>query len=463
MVKALLALLLLAAPPLAPAANPDPAGIGPVASLDPRIESAPPTREETLELLLRLEGYVRTLENATYGYSPGNGFPMYLFNFGMMHRSLYLLTGEPAHLASFSRAADIAASLMNPDGTWTLWNTSLRMGLYNWQAMELFIEAWRLTADGGYLDLAGRAARGALNVTHLKVPGGAFNHRFLVASAWAHYIFETGDRDPALVAEGRSQLSQALEGFDAAGVRWFYNPQERDAGFYDGHAAYYHFGLLTTLFYWLDAMLSVFREETVIILTTAAEQEALATSFLLPSGTWYYTAAVPDYTEGAADAALGYELLAPPLRVDRSDEIDRALSTLRDRQAPSGGFFKTANSTEVEPWFSDNVAYSLGEHLLRTAPPGERAQAAVNALRREHFEPGEESRLDDLEASLARLGSARTRAEILAAFLAATGIVWGHLRGEFRLWAQSLVAEVRSLGLSQGGVCDERKCGSGPP
>lgn len=339
------------------------------------------------ESLYKYEKYVSGFENETYGYHPGQGYPMYLFNFGFMYYELYRHTGEGVHLFKFLRCAAYAEAIRNPDWTWNFWNSSWRSILFNWQGVELFIDAYYVTADQKYLSWAEDTAYGILNTSDYGLRVGAYNGHFLGASAIAYYAHVTGDMNPILLNAGRDELAFSLTGYDPATGKWYYSTSTKSAGVFDGRAAYYGFGVIGVFLYWEEAFKSVYPEEYAYLLIESPKIIHHGRAYLLPSCTWWYTSEVPDYTEGAADAVVGFYLAQRRYGEDYSDIVSCAMNTILSRQAPNGGYYKTSNTTEVDIWYTDNIGVSITWYLNRISTPLEKARGFTYIFTGAHLSP----------------------------------------------------------------------------
>lgn len=249
--------------------------------------------------LYKYEMYVSGFENDSYGYRTLPGYPMYLFNFGFMYHELYLHTGDSRYLSKFVRCVSYAGAMRNPDWTWTMWNTTWRSILYNWQAVELFIDAWHVTADAKYAFWAKGAAYGIANTSDFGSTSGTYDGHFLAGAAIAFYVHETGDRNASLIAAGKGELAFSLTGYDPITGRWYYDTVSRGSGKFDARAAYYGFGDVSVFLYWEDAIRDVYPAEHAYISAEAPNVFHHGRAYLLPTCTWWYASDVPDYTEGA--------------------------------------------------------------------------------------------------------------------------------------------------------------------
>ncbi len=309
--------------------------------------------------LEKYERYVASNEEAIYGYNRTDGYPMYLFNFGLMYFHMYKYSNNPYYCQKFLRDIEFAINTRNEDWTWSLYKGGVKSPLYNSQATELFIDAWKITQNHTYIELAGKSIYGLRN-SYL-IFEGCYNDKFYAFASIAMYVNESGDYNSSLLELGKRCYNYSISGYNNGS--WFYNLHEKGKKFYDGHSAYYQ---LQEIIWFLEnakAIKNVFPEEYTQFKAELPLMLSKVTEFILPAGTFYYNDEAPDYTESAGNTMFGYKLYDEMFGTNHNSIIEAAKNTVVERQNDKGGYYKSKNSETVEIWFTDNIGLYASKYL----------------------------------------------------------------------------------------------------
>lgn len=326
--------------------------------------------EVLLHSLLRYEGWVGQYEDTRWVYVKQLGYPMYLYSFGIMYARLYALTRNPYHLREFLRIVDGVEQIRNDDWTWSFFDGAgfsthkdAKSSLYNAMFSELFITAWLLTQDNRYKEWAGSTVR---MLEHTLPSHRVYNYYFLPFTAIAYYCYIFGCTDD-LISLGKRLYNHALSGYDSETGYWYYSPAAKAREFYDGHSAFFQIGQIGWFLDKVPAIRVIFpveyQEFADFLNTTPMVRTAL--EHMLPSGTFFLSENIPNYTESAGNALYAFALLADFL--GGSNEIEAAAKAAREtilaQQAPEGGFYKSPKEPTLELWFGDNIANNVARYL----------------------------------------------------------------------------------------------------
>lgn len=320
------------------------------------------------ESILKYERYVRENEDPRYGYKLSQGYPMYLYSFGLMYYRLYLLTQDGYYRDKVINIANIAEKVRNPDWTWHFYDGSKfvegPVTLYNCQFTELFLCAYKLTREDRYIDFARKTINALPEVLYLRGPGTVYNYFFYPFVAIAEYLYTTGEDSPELREAAEYAYYMAMQGYDPNTKKWYYSPAEYVRDFYDGHSAFYQLGEMTSFLEHQDAIRVVFPEEYSYLMNELPGMLDIIKRYQLPSGAYYYNNDAPDCTETIGNVILFYALYDKTFKTDYTDIIERCISTILDRQAPNGAYYKTGRSSVIEIWYGDNIGISVPLYLL---------------------------------------------------------------------------------------------------
>lgn len=319
------------------------------------------TNKDLWNSLKKYEQYVVTNEDLVYGYNRTNGYPMYLFNFGLMYFEMYKYSGNDYYYQKFLRCVDFAGKIRNEDWTWSLYNNTLKSSLYNSQATELFIKAWKLTGNKSYIDWAMSSVY-ALNSSGLMFEG-CYNNKFYAFVTIAAYCYESEDYNCSLVNLGMQCYNYSISGYNCTNGYWFYNSSQKADNFYNGRSAYYQLQEIIWFLENSEPIKIMFPNQYIQFKSYLPSMISKVTEYILPSGTFYYTEDAPNYTESAGNTIFGYKLYDSMFSTNHIDIIECAKNTIIERQDISGGYYKTVNSQTVDIWFTDNVGLYVSKYL----------------------------------------------------------------------------------------------------
>ncbi|HRR92102.1 MAG TPA: hypothetical protein P5253_07540 [bacterium] len=318
--------------------------------------------------LLRYEKYVRTNEDPRYGYKLSQGYPMYLYTFGMMHYRLYLLTEDEYYKNKVINIADTAESIRNADWTWYFYDgskfTQDPVSLYNCQFTELFLYTYRLTDDKKYMDFARKTIYALPELLYFIGSTAAYNYFFYPFTMIAEYLYSTGENSAELKEAGEYAYYMAMQGYNPNTKKWYYSPAEYIRGFYDGHSANYQLGEMASFLEHQDAIRAIFPEEYNYFLNELPGMLDVVKRYQLPSGAYYYNNDAPDCTETIGGVISFYTLYDRTFKTNHDDIIKRCIETILGRQAPNGAYYKTAGSDVAEIWYGDGIGLAIPLYLL---------------------------------------------------------------------------------------------------
>lgn len=322
--------------------------------------------------LMRYEQWLRQYEDPEWIYIRERGYPMCLYSFGIMYARLYQLTCDFYYRERFLRIAHGAERIRNDDWTWSFYDGTgfsthpdAKSSLYNAMFSELFIEAYLLTRDAKYKIWADAAIK---KIEDTLPSHKTYNYFFLPFTTIAQYCYEIGCSKES-IALGKKLYDQAPSGYDAKTGVWYYNPAERRRNFYDGQSAFYQMGQIAWFLDKSFAIKEIFPEEHQELSNLLAKTSMVkrVTEYMLPTGTFFYSKDVPDYTESAGNTLYAFALLSRFLEEDYGRIIESARKTILARQAPEGGFYKSPMESTLELWFGDNIAADVARYLYLIA------------------------------------------------------------------------------------------------
>lgn len=320
------------------------------------------------ESLLEYEKYVRTNENPKYGYKLAQGYPMYLYTFGMMYYRLYLLTQDEYYKNKVTNIADTAESIRNDDWTWYFYDgsefTQDPVSLYNCQFTELFLYTYRLTNDKKYMDFARKTIYSLPELLYSIGSTAAYNYFFYPFVMITEYIYTTGDDNKELKEAADFAYYIAMQGYNPSTKKWYYSPAEYIRGFYDGHSASYQLGEMASFLEHQEAIRTIFPEEYNYFLNELPGMLDVVKRYQLPSGAYYYNNDAPDCTETIGGVISFYVLYDRTFKTDHGDIIERCIETILSRQSPDGAYYKTAGSNVIEIWYGDGIGIAIPLYLL---------------------------------------------------------------------------------------------------
>lgn len=308
--------------------------------------------------LMRYERFVVTHEDSFTGYRVLPGYPQYLYCFGKMYLHLWQHTGEELYREKSIRCLDFIERIRNDN--WT-WGSGAARGcpLYNAHFTELFLDAWQALGDETYLTWAREAVRAFASAEvydaaqqHFR---GNYNMNFLPFTGIAYFQAVSGENEAEIWTLGKQAFDYALSGYDPLTGRWYYDEGEKTSGFFDGHSAYYELVQVSAFLRHRPAVQLIYPEESQRILFNLPDMMARVSDFVLPSGTFHYNAEAPDYTEGAAETLVGYGYYDRLFDADHGGFVYSAAATILARQAPDGGYYKTAGGLSEDIWYSDEI------------------------------------------------------------------------------------------------------------
>jgi len=304
---------------------------------------------------------VVTNEDIEYGYVRARGYPMYLYSFGKMYLEFYKHTWDEYYKDKFFKILQYIDEIRNDDWTWDYYNgksSTYKSPLYNCMFSELFMNAYELTQRESYCE---KAKNTVCALKEFEVTG-CYNGYFYAFVAIANYCSKF-PHDKSLVKLGEGFYEYGISGYNPITGEWFYQPSEKEEGFYDGHAAYYELWLIQKFLEFEKEIGAIYPEQHSQLVAYVPAMMERVSQYVLPSGTFWYTEEVPDYTESAGITLLAYELYDDFFGTNHEDIKEKAEKTILERQAPCGAYYKTTNSAVIEIWYSDNIAESLPKYL----------------------------------------------------------------------------------------------------
>ncbi len=324
--------------------------------------------ELLFESLIRYERYVRTNEDPYYGYKRYQGYPMYLYTFGMMYYRLYLLTNDEYYRRRLIEIADTVERVRNEDWTWYYYDGSRyiesRVSLYNQEFTELFLCAYELTKDSKYKEFAKNTINALPELLYSVGTNAVYNYFFYPFIAIAYYLYYTGEYDMELLEAGDFAYYMAMQGYNPNTKKWYYSPAEQIRDFYDGHSALYQMGEITAFLEHQEAVKKIFPEQYDYLMKEIPGMLEVIKRYQLPSGAYYYNEGAPDCTESLGGVIVFYTLYDKTFKTDHSDIISKCINTLLKRQAPNGAYYKTDVGSPIEIWYGDNIGVSLPLYFL---------------------------------------------------------------------------------------------------
>jgi len=324
--------------------------------------------ELLFESLIKYEKYVGTNEDPQYGYKRYQGYPMYLYTFGMMYYRLYLLTKDEYYRKRFIETADIAERIRNEDWTWYYYDGSKfiesPVSLYNQEFTELFLCAYELTKEPKYREFAKNTINALPELLYSVSSTAVYNYFFYPFIAIAYYLYRTGEDNKELLEAGEFAYYMAMQGYNPNSKKWYYSPSEYIRDFYDGHSALYQMGEMASFLEHQDAVKTVFPEQYEYLMKELPGMLEVVKKYQLPSGAYYYNEGAPDCTESLGGVIIFYTLYDRTFKTDHSDIINKCINTILRRQAPNGAYYKTDVGSPIEIWYGDNIGVSLPLYFL---------------------------------------------------------------------------------------------------
>ncbi|MBC7320551.1 hypothetical protein H5T89_07875 [bacterium] len=324
--------------------------------------------ELLFDSLIRYEGYVRTNEDLEYGYKRHQGYPMYLYTFGMMYYRLYLLTKNESYKKRVIEVADIAEKIRNKDWTWYYYDGSRYIespvSLYNCEFTELFLCAYELTKDQRYKEFAKNTINALPALLYSISLTAVYNYFFYPFIAIAHYLYCTGEDNKELLETGEFAYYMAMQGYNPNTKKWYYSPAEYMMGFYDGHSAIYQMGEIASFLEHQEAIKTIFPEQYDYLMKEIPGMLDVIRKYQLPSGAYYYNNDAPDCTESLGAVIVFYTLYDRTFKTNHSDIINKCIDTILKRQAPNGAYYKADVGSPIEIWYGDNIGISLPLYFL---------------------------------------------------------------------------------------------------
>lgn len=336
-----------------------------------------PEEGENAELwgsLYEYEKYVSTNEDPKFGYVAIQGYPMYLYSFGIMYYELYSHTNDRYYRDKFIRCVDFIAKMRNSDWSWSPYfkDTGFAgdyVSLYNSMFSDIFLKAWKLTDDKQYLADAKDTIlglKGDYNISTDSVPDKFFynfNFNFYPFCAIAQYFHESRDNNEDLMDMARHAYRYAIGGYDEESGKWYYNDEEKNKSFYDGHSAYYQLVEIRWFLENQEAIKEIFPAEYEEFKKQLPKMISVVSQYILPSGTFYYSQEAPDYTESAGVTLEVYSLYDKMFNDNHKEIIDSAERTIISRQSSSGAYYKSKDGNTVELWYTDGIGEGLARYL----------------------------------------------------------------------------------------------------
>lgn len=324
--------------------------------------------ELLFESLMRYERYVRTNEDPQYGYKRYQGYPMYLYTFGMMYYRLYLLTNDEYYKKRVIEIADTAEKIRNEDWTWHYYDGSKYIespvSLYNHEFTELFLCTYELTKDPKYKDFAKNTINALPELLYSVSPTAVYNYFFYPFIAIAYYLYHTGEDNRELLEAGEFAYYMAMQGYNPNTKKWYYSPNEYVRDFYDGHSALYQMGEAASFLEHQEAVKAIFPEQYDYLMREIPGMLEVIKRYQLPSGAYYYNEGAPDCTESLGGVIVFYTLYDKTFKTNHRDIINKCIDTILKRQAPNGAYYKTDVGSPIEIWYGDNIGVSLPLYFL---------------------------------------------------------------------------------------------------
>lgn len=324
--------------------------------------------ELLFDSLMRYERYVRTNEDLEYGYKRCQGYPMYLYTFGVMYYRLYLLTNDAYYKRKVIEIADIAEKIRNENWTWYYYDGSKYIespvSLYNQEFTELFLYAFELTKEQKYREFAKNTINAIPDLLYSASPTTVYNYFFYPFIAIAHYLYHTREDNKELMEAGEFAYYMAMQGYNPNTKKWYYSPSEYARDFYDGHSALYQMGEVSSFLEHQEEVKAIFPEQYGYLMKEIPDMLEVIKRYQLPSGAYYYNEDAPDCTESLGGVIIFYTLYDKTFKTDHSDIIKRCINTILKRQASNGAYYKTDVGSPIEIWYGDNIGISLPLYFL---------------------------------------------------------------------------------------------------
>ena len=322
----------------------------------------------------KYEKYVSSNEDPKFGYVTFPGYPMYLYSFGIMYYELYNHTNDRYYYDKFIRCADFIAKRRNSDWLWSPYFQGVGFGgdyvsLYNSMFSDIFLKAWKLTSDSQYLTYAQNTIYGVggnYNISTDSVPNKFFynyNYNFYPFCAIAQYSYEAQDKNGVLIDMAKHAYQYAVSGYDEKTGKWYYNEEEKNKNFYDGHSAYYQLVEIKWFLENQEAIKEIFPAEHKEFKNFLPKMLSIVSQYILPSGTFYYSEEAKDYTESVGVTLVAYSLYDKMFDDDHKEIIATAKRTIITRQSPGGAYYKSKDNQEIELWYTDDIAEGLAKYL----------------------------------------------------------------------------------------------------
>lgn len=346
------------------------------------------SEEELWESLLRLEGYIRQLEDPQWGYIRDVGYPLYLYSFGALYLNLWLRFDGPHYLEEMERTLEFIRAVREEDGTWRLYTNDTRHVIYNALFAQLFLDAWQATDNEAYRQWAKEAIASMAHEEMFDAKEKAFfyydgqggkyynyNYNFYAFSAIAYYYGATGEPMPREVRRlARWAYNYARSGLDKKSGRWYYDDFDLANKHYSGHSALYQLFQLEVFFDYAPFIQKTFPDiyselmgQLPIMAVAILSQVEEDGSFLIDDE---HVGNI-SYTEDLGTTIRGLYLLGQVLGIDTQDHIRAAERTLLSRQREDGSFYKSQFPEYGEEiFYEDNIAVELSRYLRQRGSVG---------------------------------------------------------------------------------------------
>ncbi|MEC1714817.1 alpha/beta fold hydrolase [Schinkia azotoformans] len=325
--------------------------------------------------LLKYEKYVESFEDNSIGYSMENGYPMYLYTFGKMYWGLYLLTGDLYYKEKFLKSVNATENVRNTDWTWNYFNgktfNSEPSALYNCLFADLFIDAYKLTNNEKYLNWAKESVNRLPEFLYASDKESVYNYYFNIFVVISEYLNNSSEQDNRLVEAGKFAFDNAMKGYDTKTKRWYYSPENYSENKYNGHDANYQLAQMENFLIHKDAIGKIFPKEYEYFKKEIPLMLPVVLEYQLPSGAFYYNESAPDSTETIGIVLSFFSMYDEEFGTDNSNNIKKAISTILQRQAANGAYYKTKSSKDIEIWFGDDLASRIPVVLLKQKKDGD--------------------------------------------------------------------------------------------
>jgi hypothetical protein len=310
--------------------------------------------------------FVQSIMNPSYGFTPTDGYPMYLFALGEMYYWMFSTTEEVKYKDHLLSLANSSLSIINEDWTWNMGWRNRISNLYNSLAAKLFLYCFDVTQDQIFLNYANNSLQ-ALLLDGVVNFSGTNNDKFLAFTVIAAYLAEVADPDDNLWEFGARLYNFSIAQYDVQSHLWYYGEDDMILEIFDAHDAFYELLNIYNYLKHRTAISQVYPDFNTTLYEYTPDMMAAAISYMNENGTYYYKPQADDYTESAADALVTIELFDSTYGSNHSIQKERSIGTILNRQLSNGAFLRTGRLLDgYSIWYTDNIGKSIAHWLYLT-------------------------------------------------------------------------------------------------